>query len=76
MSQPPSRLNAGLFVRKEDVPDTVQPPVAASRGRVVITYRPTPEVHDFLREAAFKQKRPMQALLDQAVEMLRASLTE
>jgi hypothetical protein len=69
MSQMPSRLNPGLVVRKEDVPETVQPPTAPPPvARVSMTYRPRQDVHEYLRAVAYNQRSSVQALIDEAVD--------
>ena len=69
MSQPPSRLSSSLLVRKDEVPDSVKPPsVPPPAARMSMTYRPKIEVHEKLRTIAFNQRRPIQSLIDEAVE--------
>lgn len=69
MTQPPSRLSSNLLVRKEDVPETVRPPSAPPPpARTSMTYRPRQDVHEKLRAISFHQRRPIQTLIDEAVE--------
>lgn len=56
------------------VPATVPPPPApmpaapANMPRTAMTYRPTVATHEKLRLLSFKTRRPMQELVDEAVE--------
>ena len=70
MSQPPTPLSAKLLVRKEDVPASVKPPSAKPTGRMMISYRPGTDLYERLRILSFNQRRTMQSLLDEGVEML------
>ena len=70
MSEPPSRLSSSLLIRKDQVPETVKPPSAPPPvARMSMTYRPRQDVHEKLRTIAFDQRRPIQALIDEAVEV-------
>lgn len=67
MPQPP-KLSADLLVRKENLPETVRPPVAPSNaGRVNVSYRPLETTHDRLRAVSYSTRRPIQAIMDEAV---------
>ena len=68
MAQPISRLSAALVVRKEDVPESAKPPTAPPVARVSMTYRPRQDVHERLRAIGFNERRPVQSLIDEAVE--------
>jgi len=70
MSQPP-KLGANLIVRKEEVPTTVRPPqpTHATGPKMMVSYRPTAAVYEELREISHKERRPMQSLIDEAVEL-------
>ncbi len=70
MANPPTPLNARLLVRKEDVPDTIKPPTPKPTGKMMISYRPNADLYERLRVLSFHQRRTMQSLLDEAVEML------
>ena len=67
MPQPP-KLSADLLVRKETLPDTVRPPVApGTAARVNVSYRPLESTHDRLRAVSYTTRRPIQAIMDEAV---------
>lgn len=69
MSQPPSRLSSALLIRKDQVPDSVKPPMAPPPPvRVTISYRPKQDVRERLRLIAFENRRTVQDLIDEAVE--------
>ena len=68
MAQQPPRLSSALVVRKEDVPESAKPPTAPPMARISMTYRPRQDVHERLRAIGFNERRPVQALIDEAVE--------
>lgn len=68
MAQQPPRLSSALVVRKEDVPESAKPPTAPPLVRISMTYRPRQDVHERLRAIGFHERRPVQALIDEAVE--------
>jgi hypothetical protein len=83
MPQPPSRLNPGLVirkdeapvlspsvvVRKEDIPVSIKPPSAPPPPqRSALSYRPRQEIHDMLKAIALDRRTSIQNLLDEAVE--------
>jgi len=69
MSQPPSRLSSALLIRKDQVPDSVKPPMTPPPPvRVTISYRPKQDVRERLRLIAFENRRTVQDLIDEAVE--------
>lgn len=49
-------------------PPAPMPAVPASMPRTAMTYRPTVATHEKLRLLSFKTRRPMQELVDEAVE--------
>lgn len=51
------------------VPATAIPQPVASIPRTAMTYRPTISTHERLRLISFKTRRPMQELVDEAVEV-------
>lgn len=65
----PAELDSSLLVRKGDVPDTAKPPSATlPEGRVNMTYRVRQSMHERLRNIAHQERRPIQELMDEAME--------
>lgn len=74
---PPTRLNSALLVRKEEIPETTKPPAPPATGhRVNVSYRPRSTTYEQLRQLAFTERRPIQAIIDEAVETWLASHTD
>lgn len=70
--QPPARLNADMLLRKDEVPETVKPPEATFKEmRAYISYRPKQSVYEVLRNTSFSERKTLQALLDEAVDLWR-----
>ena len=70
MAKPPTPLSARLLVRKEDVPEIPRPSAPKSAGKMMVSYRPSAEVYERLRDLGHAKHRKMQSLLDEAVEKL------
>ena len=65
----PAELDSSLLVRKGDVPETAKPPSASlPEGRVNMTYRVRQSMHERLRNIAHQERRPIQELIDEAME--------
>jgi hypothetical protein len=60
---PPVGSQAGTHEKGRTETHAAQPPT----GRVALTLRITPELHERLRRMAFEQRRPMQDLILEAV---------
>lgn len=65
-----SRLSVGLLADKGQAQPQVPvaPPSEAANGRVALTLRISPQIHDQLRALAFHQRRTMQDIVMEAVE--------
>ena len=65
------RLNAGLLgVPKGEAkaqPQVTPASTSAAGGKVALTLRINPQLHDRLRREAFEQRRPMQDIIIEAV---------
>lgn len=71
MSVQPSRLNADLMgVPKGEAkaqPQTTSAPTGGITGKVALTLRIAPALHEQLRLASFQQRRPMQDIILEAL---------
>ncbi len=63
---PHPKLTPDLLVRKETLPETVRPQVPTA-ARVNVSYRPLESTHDRLRAVSYATRRPIQAIMDEAV---------
>jgi hypothetical protein len=63
---PHPKLTADLLVRKESLPETIRPQTA-SGARINVTYRPLESTHERLRAVSYATRRPIQAIMDEAV---------
>lgn len=71
MSVQQPRLNAGLMgVPKGEAkaqPQTPSAPAGGATGKVALTLRIAPALHEQLRLASFEQRRPMQDIILEAL---------
>jgi hypothetical protein len=63
-------------LQPEPSPPPAPAPAAQPEPRTAMTYRPTIKVHGQLRRIGFERRRPMQELVDEAVEAWLARQTD